>query len=193
MSNFTREMAGDLGRKYPREYKSWQMMRSRCNNKKYTSYEYYGGRGIEVCPRWMEPNTGFRNFIEDMGPRPDKYTLDRIDPEGHYCPENCRWSDKTTQSYNRRPMKHSTRITGITKISRRGKNGFMGHIGNNGKHQQKTFRNLYDAVLWRAEKEREIYGLGHMQREKIIVLINNSFLKKLGYSVDKKEIEEVIR
>ena len=168
------------------------MMRSRCNSKKYTAYKYYGGRGIKVCPRWMEPNTGFKNFIEDMGTRPEKYTLDRIDVNGDYCPENCRWSDKTTQSYNRRLMKHSTKITGITKFSRRGKNGFMGHIGKNGYRQQKTFHNLYDAVLWRAEKEREIYGLGHMQREKIIVLINDAFIERLGYAVDKKEIEEAL-
>ena len=193
MSKDARRLAGELSRKYPREYKRWQMMRARCQNKNLEYYKYYGGRGIKVCDRWSEKNVGFKNFLEDMGLRPDGASLDRIDPEKSYTPENCRWSGRTVQSYNRRPMDHSTKTTGITKFHRRGKDGFMGHIGKERQHWQKTFNNLYDAVLWRAKKERELYGLEHMQEEKIIVLINDTLEERLGRSVDKRLVEEVIK
>ncbi len=79
-------------------YNSWNMMKKRCNNPKATGYEYYGGRGIHVCERWNK----FENFLEDMGIRPEGTTLDRIDPDKDYSPENCRWADKQTQMNNQR-------------------------------------------------------------------------------------------
>lgn len=83
-------------------YRSWVMMRSRCNNEKGPSWEYYGGRGIVVCARW----SNFAAFLEDMGERPPGTTLDRIDCNGNYEPGNCRWASSQVQNQNkRRPQK----------------------------------------------------------------------------------------
>ena len=90
---------------HPREYRSWQSMNTRCTNPNRSNYKHYGERGVKICKRWSERPNGFRNFLEDMGPRPEGCSLDRIDANGDYCPENCRWADKYTQSLNRRNSK----------------------------------------------------------------------------------------
>ena len=84
-----------------RTYRSWNSMKSRCENPKATAYERYGGAGIKVCRRWQK----FENFLEDMGERPDGKTLDRINNLKGYSKENCRWATIKEQQNNRKNVK----------------------------------------------------------------------------------------
>lgn len=84
------------------EYRAWASMKRRCLNPNTRYYERYGGRGITVCERWMS----FKNFIQDMGPKPSPdLTLDRTDNNRGYSLDNCRWATRTVQQANRRNTK----------------------------------------------------------------------------------------
>lgn len=83
------------------EYQAWRNMLGRCNGTQKHNYRYYGGRGISVCDRWLD---SYSNFLADMGAKPSPdHSLDRIDNNGNYEPNNCQWATKKQQSDNRRP------------------------------------------------------------------------------------------
>lgn len=79
-------------------YQTWVSMRQRCNNTNSPDYPNYGGRGIKICPSW----DSFPQFLSDMGERPKGTSLDRIDFNGDYCKENCRWASPKLQALNTR-------------------------------------------------------------------------------------------
>jgi len=95
------------------EYNTWSNLKSRCSIKRKSPiYKNYWGSGIKVCDRWMD---SFENFYSDMGPRPnDKSSIDRIDTNGNYEPNNCRWATDKEQGINKNTTRWIT-YKGITK------------------------------------------------------------------------------
>lgn len=87
---------------YTRAYASYMNMIQRCYNSNNMLYKYYGSRDIKVCERWLQ---SFDNFLNDMGDRPAKLTLERINVNGNYEPTNCKWATRLEQTRNRRNTK----------------------------------------------------------------------------------------
>jgi hypothetical protein len=95
----TQTTHGHSGSNRTREYRSWEAAKQRCFNPNTSGYKNYGGRGITMCEAWA---LDFNVFLQDMGPRPEGHSLDRVDSNGNYEPSNCRWADVQTQNSNRR-------------------------------------------------------------------------------------------
>ena len=86
------------GKKPTRTFECWRHMLERCRSPQHKSFYRYGGRGINVCERWLK----FENFLSDMGEKPEGYTLGRVDNDRGYEMENCRWETHKEQANNRR-------------------------------------------------------------------------------------------
>lgn len=91
-------------------YVVWEAIQQRCLNPNNPAYPQYGGRGITVCQRWLG-RPGFQNFLADMGERPGGTSIDRIDNEGNYQPDNCRWATPVEQRANQRPHRARAKRT----------------------------------------------------------------------------------
>ncbi|MBK7380396.1 MAG: hypothetical protein IPJ03_15690 [Ignavibacteriales bacterium] len=103
----------DNGRSKLPEFCVWLKMRERCLKPNTKEYGNYGGRGIKVCDRWVN---NFNNFLEDMGSRPTpKHQIDRIDNEGNYEPNNCRWVSQTVNARNKRTTLTEHQVRDIRK------------------------------------------------------------------------------
>lgn len=126
-------------------YKIWKQMHQRCANSHNVNYRHYGGRGITVCDRWQS----FVNFILDMGERPEGMTLDRINNDRGYYPENCRWATRQEQRLNQRERTaYSKSVLGIKGVRRLSSGNFQTRVGQ---RVIGTFLTIDEAVMAREE------------------------------------------
>lgn len=100
-----------------RAYSAWINAKARCTRESHPVFAHYGGRGIRVCERWLR----FEHFLADMGEPPDGMSLDRIDVNGNYEPDNCRWTTQTYQLANRRKQRGCTSKYRGVSLTRNGR------------------------------------------------------------------------
>lgn len=145
-------------KEYQPTYSVWNMMIQRCMNPNFTSNGNYYGR-ISVCEEWLG-DEGFQRFIEDMGLRPScKHSIERIDVNGNYNPQNCIWTDDgSRQAFNQRVKKSNT--SGKTGVAYDGsrKKPWVATISKMGTCYKKTFHTFEEAAKQRDEWEIQLYG-----------------------------------
>lgn len=154
MNNGVREYHGKSKTK---EYNIWNLMISRCENKNNKNYPQYGGRGILVCDRWRN---SFSSFLKDMGECPSDYTIERLDNDKGYEPQNCVWATRLTQANNQRARKDSkTGMRGIDWVKNR-KRWRVRVFYKNKCYECGLYKGLFEAYCARKSKELEVKGNG---------------------------------
>lgn len=112
-------------------FNTWTLMLQRCENPDFHKYPRYGGRGIKVCERWHDVNLFIEDIERELGPRPDRHTLDRCDNDGNYEPGNVRWATPRQQAANK-PRQGSSQYPGVHWASTKGSGTWLArvHLGS---------------------------------------------------------------
>lgn len=156
-----------IGGKAQRFYRIWAGMIQRCNNPNHSAYLDYGGRGIDVCESWFNFETfkndmhdDYLNHVKENGEK--NTSIDRIDNNKGYSPDNCQWTTQNKQVINTRRRKdNKSNHVGVSEC----KNGtWEAFISRNGVRYSKNFTNLDDAIQWRKAKEKELGSEGDKNR-----------------------------
>lgn len=122
-------------------YNTWVSLKQRCANPNNPAYKHYGARGISVCERWRS----FAAFVADMGDKPSpQHSIERVDNDGNYCPENCVWATISEQRFNRRVFSNS--VTGFAGVqpSTKGRFTSMVHVAGK-RHYLGMFNSIEEA------------------------------------------------
>jgi hypothetical protein len=140
------------GQTKTRLYCIWEGIKTRCLKETHHSFPNYGGRGIKICPEWENSFIAFREWALANGYSAD-LSIDRIDVNGDYCPDNCRWVNSSTQAENKRILDRNT--SGVTGVSLNKKTGkYVAYISRNHKfYYLGSFATLEEATKARRDAE----------------------------------------
>lgn len=189
LKDIMKNRANYHGMKGTNVYNSWTRMKDRCNNPNDRLYDSYGGRGITVCKEW---NESFLKFYEDMGDCPESFSIDRIDTNKGYYPENCRWGSKYVQSRNRGSSVGTSKYKGVQYEESSGK--WIATISVGKLKAKKIGRYLDEIVAAKAYNlaSEMIFGegntrleLNHIDNDYSEVNLNCKFFKYWVYEMKK--------